>query len=339
MIVNRPCSHSRSLERRGHVGRKQSEIPQKYSHNCVNWYITRKTDLAGSGIRTEANLKGSKEAIFARVRSVNVASPEVTTQGPSVTVTRSLIGHSRVKGAEIVPHVTRGLRAVLTTAAAATLAVGVLTSTAAAQPSTARAGIAGTHPKWATASTRMSSQPVTSGTVTARVYLAGQDPAGLAAFADGRVDPGQRAVRSLSDARAGDGAVRAHAGAGQRGNKLADRSRPDGDQGQGRDRRLRRGAGLGPSRRAGVRRDVRDLPGTGPQGRPGARGDGDRARQRGQRRADRHRAGHGHPQHDPGRHAAAAGPELLGRAAVLDSTTARRSRSISRPPTARSSRG
>jgi subtilase family serine protease len=82
-----------------------------------------------------------------------------------------------------VPHVTRGLRAVLTTAAAATLAVGVLTSTAAAQPSTARAGIAGTHPKWATASMRMSSRPVTSGTVTARVYLAGHDPAGLAAFA------------------------------------------------------------------------------------------------------------------------------------------------------------
>jgi subtilase family serine protease len=89
-----------------------------------------------------------------------------------------------------VPHVTRGLRAVLTTAAAATLAVGVLTSTAAAQPSTARAGIAGTHPKWATASTRMSSRPVTSGTVTARVYLAGQDPAGLAAFAAAVSTPG-----------------------------------------------------------------------------------------------------------------------------------------------------
>jgi subtilase family serine protease len=89
-----------------------------------------------------------------------------------------------------VPHVTRGLRAVLTTAAAATLAVGVLTSTAAAQPSTARAGIAGTHPKWATSSTRMSSRPVTSGTVTARVYLAGQDPAGLAAFAAAVSTPG-----------------------------------------------------------------------------------------------------------------------------------------------------
>jgi subtilase family serine protease len=89
-----------------------------------------------------------------------------------------------------VPHVTRGLRAVLTTAAAATLAVGVLTSAAEAQPSTARAGIAGTHPKWATASMRMSSRPVTSGTVTARVYLAGRDPAGLAAFAMAVSTPG-----------------------------------------------------------------------------------------------------------------------------------------------------
>jgi subtilase family serine protease len=89
-----------------------------------------------------------------------------------------------------VPHVTRGLRVVLTTAAAATLAVGVLTSAAAAQPSTARAGIAGTHPKWATTSARMSSRPVTSGTVTARVYLAGQDPAGLAAFAAAVSTPG-----------------------------------------------------------------------------------------------------------------------------------------------------
>jgi subtilase family serine protease len=89
-----------------------------------------------------------------------------------------------------VPHVTRGLRAAVIAAAAATLAVGVLTSAAAAQPSTARAAIAGTHPAWATASARMSSQPVTSGTVTARVYLAGQDSAGLAAYAMAASTPG-----------------------------------------------------------------------------------------------------------------------------------------------------
>jgi subtilase family serine protease len=89
-----------------------------------------------------------------------------------------------------VPHVTRGLRAALIAAAAATLGVGVLTSAAAAQPGTAREGIAGTHPAWATASARVSEQPVTTGTVTARVYLAGQDPAGLAAYAMAASTPG-----------------------------------------------------------------------------------------------------------------------------------------------------
>lgn len=85
---------------------------------------------------------------------------------------------------------TRGWRAAVTAAAAATLAVGLLTSAAAAQPNTARTGITGTHPAWATASARMSSRPVTSGTVTARVYLAGQDPAGLASFATAVSTPG-----------------------------------------------------------------------------------------------------------------------------------------------------
>jgi subtilase family serine protease len=89
-----------------------------------------------------------------------------------------------------VLQVTRGWRAAVTAAAAATLAVGLLTSAAAAQPDTARTGITGTHPAWATASARMSSRPVTSGTVTARVYLAGQDPAGLASFATAVSTPG-----------------------------------------------------------------------------------------------------------------------------------------------------
>jgi subtilase family serine protease len=89
-----------------------------------------------------------------------------------------------------VLEVTRGWRAAVTAAAAATLAVGLLTSAAAAQPDTARTGITGTHPAWATASARMSSRPVTSGTVTARVYLAGQDPAGLASFATAVSTPG-----------------------------------------------------------------------------------------------------------------------------------------------------
>jgi subtilase family serine protease len=89
-----------------------------------------------------------------------------------------------------VPHVSRGLRTALTAAAATALAVGVLTSaavTAQASP-TARMPIAGTHPAWAKASQRMSQQA--TGTVTARVYLAGQNQAGLAAYASAVSTPG-----------------------------------------------------------------------------------------------------------------------------------------------------
>jgi subtilase family serine protease len=114
-----------------------------------------------------------------------------------------------------MPYVTRGWRAGLTAAAAATLVVGVLTAATAAQSGTGqsgtgqsgtaragtgqsstaqsssvRAGIADTHPGWATASARTSSQLVTSGTVSARVYLAGRDPAGLASYATAVATPG-----------------------------------------------------------------------------------------------------------------------------------------------------
>ena len=89
-----------------------------------------------------------------------------------------------------MPHKARGLRVAAAAAAAATLGVGVMTLTAAAQPSTPRTGIPGTHPSWATASARMSSKQVTSGTVDARVFLAGQDPAGLASFATAVSTPG-----------------------------------------------------------------------------------------------------------------------------------------------------
>jgi subtilase family serine protease len=90
-----------------------------------------------------------------------------------------------------VPHVNRGLRTVLTGAAATALAVGVLTSAAAtAQAGPARVPIAGTHPAWATASARISQRAVTTGTVTAKVYLAGQNQAGLAAYASAVSTPG-----------------------------------------------------------------------------------------------------------------------------------------------------
>jgi len=89
-----------------------------------------------------------------------------------------------------VPLVNRPWRAALTAAAATALVGGAMAFAAPAQASSARVAIAGTHPAWATASRRVSSQAVTSGTVNARVYLAGQDSAGLAALATAVSTPG-----------------------------------------------------------------------------------------------------------------------------------------------------
>jgi subtilase family serine protease len=87
-----------------------------------------------------------------------------------------------------MPLVTTRLRAVVTAAAASALCLGAV---AAASPGPSpRSAIPDTHPSWASASTRVSAQPVTSGTVNARVYLAGQDPAGLAAYAAAVSAPG-----------------------------------------------------------------------------------------------------------------------------------------------------
>ena len=84
-------------------------------------------------------------------------------------------------------HIARPLRAALLAASGSVLVAGVLSATAMAQPS-ARTPISGTHPTWATASTRMSQQA--TGTVTANVYLTGQNPAGLAAYATAVSTPG-----------------------------------------------------------------------------------------------------------------------------------------------------
>jgi subtilase family serine protease len=62
------------------------------------------------------------------------------------------------------------------------------TGTAAAAPG--RAAIAGTHPRWAVNAPGKSAPSVTSGAVNLRVYLAGQDPAGLASYAKSVSDPG-----------------------------------------------------------------------------------------------------------------------------------------------------
>jgi subtilase family serine protease len=78
--------------------------------------------------------------------------------------------------------VHKRLKAVVTTGAAAALCAGAI---AAASPSqaTPRSAIPDTRPSWASASARVSAAPVTTGTVDARVYLAGQNAAGLAAYA------------------------------------------------------------------------------------------------------------------------------------------------------------
>jgi subtilase family serine protease len=89
-----------------------------------------------------------------------------------------------------VPHVNRPGRAALTAAAATALVAGALAFAAPAQASSARMPIAGTHPSWATPSNRVSPQAVTSGTVDVRVYLAGRNQAGLAAYAKAVSTPG-----------------------------------------------------------------------------------------------------------------------------------------------------
>jgi len=87
-----------------------------------------------------------------------------------------------------MPHVTR-LRAVSATVAAGALTVGGLTMATTAQ-AFQRTAIAGTHPEWATTARRVGTAAVTTGTISARVYLAGRDEGGLAAYAAAVSTPG-----------------------------------------------------------------------------------------------------------------------------------------------------
>ncbi len=87
-------------------------------------------------------------------------------------------------------QVIRRYRAITAAVAAGGLAVGGLAAATAAQAATPRAAIADTHPAWAKASGRAAPQAVTSGTVNARVYLAGHDTAGLTAYATAVSTPG-----------------------------------------------------------------------------------------------------------------------------------------------------
>src|ERR1700728_1473167 len=82
-----------------------------------------------------------------------------------------------------VVRVNNLLAAALTVGSACALAAGILTPAALAQTATARATLSGTHPAWANDSRRSAVVPATSGAVSVKVYLAGQDPDGLAAVA------------------------------------------------------------------------------------------------------------------------------------------------------------
>jgi subtilase family serine protease len=89
----------------------------------------------------------------------------------------------------VVP-VNNLLAAALTAGSVCALAAGILPTPALAQTTTARAAIAGTHPTWANDSRRIAAAPVASGAVSVKVYLAGQDSAGLSAIAAAVSTPG-----------------------------------------------------------------------------------------------------------------------------------------------------
>jgi subtilase family serine protease len=94
----------------------------------------------------------------------------------------------------IVRHVIR-LRAIAAAGAASLLVVGgsvAAATMASAKVAPARATLAETHPAWATAHALASSTPVTTGTVTANVYLASPNASGLAAFARAVSSPGSK---------------------------------------------------------------------------------------------------------------------------------------------------
>jgi subtilase family serine protease len=85
------------------------------------------------------------------------------------------------------------LRAIAAAGAASLLAIGggVAAATAAsAKVGQVRQPIAGTHPAWASSKALVSSKPVTTGTVTANIYLANRKASGLAAFAKAVSTPG-----------------------------------------------------------------------------------------------------------------------------------------------------
>lgn len=90
----------------------------------------------------------------------------------------------------------RRFRSALAVGGAFALAIGVTVaaSTASASSGPSRTSLKGTHPSWATAHSRLGSAAVTPA-VNAFVYLQGQDPSGLAAYAKEVSTPGSPEYR------------------------------------------------------------------------------------------------------------------------------------------------
>jgi subtilase family serine protease len=100
-----------------------------------------------------------------------------------------------------MPQVTR-LRVVGAAIAAGALTLGSLATATAAQAANPRRAIAHTHPAWAVPAKRLSSTAVTSGTVSAKVYLAPNHQAALASEAAAVSTPGSKSYRHFMSAAA-----------------------------------------------------------------------------------------------------------------------------------------
>jgi subtilase family serine protease len=86
-------------------------------------------------------------------------------------------------------------RAAGTALCASVLTAGSLAAATAAQAAPQRVLIAGTHPSWARAASRVGASSLTAGTVNSRIYLAPRDPAGLAGLAAEVSTPGSALYR------------------------------------------------------------------------------------------------------------------------------------------------
>jgi subtilase family serine protease len=100
-----------------------------------------------------------------------------------------------------MPQVTR-LRVVGAAIAAGALTLGSLATATAAQAANPRRAIAHTHPAWAVPAKRLSSTAVTSGTVSAKVYLAPNHQAALASAVAAVSTPGSKSYRHFMTAAA-----------------------------------------------------------------------------------------------------------------------------------------